>query len=533
LPNTMGPYELRSELGRGAMAKVWRAYDPVLDREVAIKEPLLPRGVDSTVAAEFGARFVREGRAAAKLSHANIVTIHAADIYDGRAALVMELVHGETLGQMLARGSLGPEVTMSLLEQLLSAVGYAHERGIVHRDIKPDNVFVTEEGRVKLGDFGIASLASDTTLTQAGTIMGTPGYMAPEQVTGEPVDARADIFAIGVLAHEMLTGKNPFGASEGLPVTTIMYRIVHQAPTEIPPEALAGLPGDMRGVLEAALAKDPADRFPDAASFSAALTGRGPLPVPGSSRPAGAATPAAHMGGTILGRLSAIKSATMISRPAPGKMEATWLHSWLPYAAIVFVGLIVMIALLVSAKTGGSGSDNGASGPATTSTAAVVTTTTALPGTVVQITKYGAELTLPVGWKVSKKLMVDGSVSWFEAKGPQSTFARCISQGGWAGWHGGGPESYHEGDRRNFVKKHPEVVDVGLAEAWLGQVQGLRWDYAYKVNGKPWAGIGFYFPLNANSHQTPSLISVSFPNTPEMRAQVEAMLSTLRIPSGG
>jgi tRNA A-37 threonylcarbamoyl transferase component Bud32 len=353
LPGKLGPYEIRSELGRGAMAQVWRAYDPVLDREVAIKEPLLPKAVDSTMAAEFGARFVREGRAAAKLNHPGIVTIHAADIYEGRAALVMELVDGQTLGEMLGRGPLDKKLALSLMEQLLSAAGYAHARGIVHRDIKPDNIFINRDHQAKLADFGIASLASDSTLTQAGTIMGTPGYMAPEQITGGTVDARADLFSLGVVFYEMLTGNNPFGATEGLPATTVMYRIVHQAPPELTPEALTGLPPQLRSVLEAALAKDPDDRFPDAASFLAALKGEGPLPVPGSSRPAGAALPAAHAGGTILGRLSAIKSATMISRPSSGKQEATWRRSWVPYAAVVAVGLIVMIALLVSAKGGG------------------------------------------------------------------------------------------------------------------------------------------------------------------------------------
>jgi hypothetical protein len=205
---------------------------------------------------------------------------------------------------------------------------------------------------VKLADFGIASLASDSTLTQAGTIMGTPGYMAPEQITGDPVDARADLFAVGVLAYEMLTGTNPFGASEGLPVTTIMYRIVHQAPPELPPEALAGLPVDVRPILEAALAKDPASRFPDAAGYLSALKGEGPLPAPEiTGAPVSAAT-AGHPGGTILGRLSAIKSATMISRPSSGKQEATWRRSWVPYAVVMVVGVIVVIALIASSGTG-------------------------------------------------------------------------------------------------------------------------------------------------------------------------------------
>ncbi len=351
MARTLGPYKIHSELGRGAMAVVWRAHDSVLERDVAIKEPLLPQGLDALAQTEFGARFVREAKAAARLNHPNIVTIHAADIYDGHPAIVMELIEGQTLGQMLERGPLDKALAIHVLEQLLSAVGYAHERGIVHRDIKPDNIFVTPDGRVKLADFGIASLASDSTLTQAGTIMGTPGYMAPEQITGAPVDGRADLFSCGVLAYEMLTGQNPFGATEGLPTTTVMYRIVHQAPPELPAEALAELPANLSSVLGAALAKDPADRFSDAASFLAALGGQGSLPVPGL----GTAVGAAQGMGTMMARLSRVKSATMISR-GPGKpQEASWTKSWLPYAAVVGIGLIIMIALLASAGGGGGG----------------------------------------------------------------------------------------------------------------------------------------------------------------------------------
>jgi tRNA A-37 threonylcarbamoyl transferase component Bud32 len=347
----LGPYEIRSELGRGAMAQVWRAYDPVLDREVAIKEPLLPKGVDSTVAAEYGARFVREGRAAAKLSHANIVTIHAADIYEGRAALVMELVEGKTLGDLLSRGPLEKKLAANLMGQLLSAVGYAHSKGIVHRDIKPDNI--NRDHQAKLADFGIASLASDSTLTQAGTIMGTPGYMAPEQITGERVDARADLFALGVVFYEMITGRNPFGATEGLATTTVMYRIVHQAPPELSAEALDGLPPQFRSVLQVAMAKDPDGRFSDAQHFLAALRGEEPAVAGGG----GSQAVLGQRAGTILTRLSSIKSATMISPRSSGRAhEPSWLRSWVPYAVVVGLGVIVMIALLVVAKTGGGGS---------------------------------------------------------------------------------------------------------------------------------------------------------------------------------
>jgi eukaryotic-like serine/threonine-protein kinase len=146
MTDMLGPYELRGELGRGAMAIVWRGFDPKLEREVAIKEPVIPLTADEATRADLAERFVREGRAAAKLNHPGIVTIHAADVYDGRPAIVMELIEGETLSGVLARGALPAPAALSVLDQLLDAVSYAHEHGIVHRDIKPDNVFVTPTG---------------------------------------------------------------------------------------------------------------------------------------------------------------------------------------------------------------------------------------------------------------------------------------------------------------------------------------------------------------------------------------------------
>jgi serine/threonine-protein kinase len=263
----LGPYELRGELGRGAMAVVWRAFDPKLEREVAIKEPIVSATADDAVRADLSARFVREGKAAAQLNHPGIVTIHDADVFDGRPAIVMELIEGQTLSSLLEWGPLSQSEAVAILEQLLDAAGYAHQRGVVHRDIKPDNVFVTPQGRVKLADFGIAHIGGSATVqTQAGTVMGTPGYMAPEQVTGGAVDARTDIFAIGVIAYEIFTGRNPFGTSEGVSPTTVMYRIVHEVPTPVA-STDASTASPMAPVVARAMAKNSADRYQDAAQM--------------------------------------------------------------------------------------------------------------------------------------------------------------------------------------------------------------------------------------------------------------------------
>lgn len=325
----LGPFELRGEIGRGAMAVVWRGYDPTLDREVALKEPFVAPGTDPAVAAELAARFIREGRAAARLNHPGIVTIYSAEVYDGRSVIAMELIDGRTLADIVDCGPLDPASTTALIDQLLAAVGYAHAAGVVHRDIKPDNVFVTSDGRAKLADFGIAHVGADASLTMAGSVMGTPGYMSPEQIAGQPVDARADLFAVGVMAHEMLTGRNPYGATEGTAATTVMYRIVHEPLPALGLRTPAGV--DLDSVLAVATAKDPAQRFSDAAGFRAALSGGAvPTIVPGQ-----AYAPALAPAGT---------------KPA-----------WLPYALVGGIGTLALAGLLIA--SGGNATGSGAPAP--------------------------------------------------------------------------------------------------------------------------------------------------------------------------
>jgi serine/threonine protein kinase len=323
----LGPYELRGELGRGAMAKVWRAFDPKLEREIAIKEPLFDKRLSDDVLDEMSERFVKEGKAAARLNHPGIVTIYAADIYGKRPAIVMELIDGITLGEMLDAGPLSPKAALDVLDQLLDAVGYAHLQGVVHRDIKPDNIFITKDGRVKLADFGIAHIedSSLTKKTQVGTVLGTPGYMAPEQAMGSAIDNRTDLFAIATIAYEMLTGQNPFGAGEGTNSTTLLYRIVHEPAPALPEIVTQELSADMRPAILAALSKDPDGRPQDAASFKAMLHGA-PAPAPGS-RP---------MPSSVLAE--AAKNQT--SRP-----------KWLPYAVVGGIGAAALIAVFVFATT--------------------------------------------------------------------------------------------------------------------------------------------------------------------------------------
>lgn len=335
----LGDYQIVGELGRGAMAVVWRAFDTRLEREVALKEPLFPHGMDAGTREELAARFVREGKTAARLNHPGIVTIFNAEVIAGRPLISMELITGSTLASLIEHGPLAIDQAMSILDQLLDAVGYAHAQGIVHRDIKPDNVFVTNNGQVKLADFGIAHVEAQGTMTQAGTILGTPGYMSPEQVQGGLADARSDIFSVGVIAYELLVGRDPFGAADGVSATAIMYRIVHEEAPELA-FTMPHVPQRLSEVIRIAMAKDPSFRFATAGAMRDALRG-GPVVVGGSSY---------EMPGT------APVPSGWIPADAPAKRPS----GFMLYVGIAAVGLAVIVGLVIAATSGTTGAQGSA-----------------------------------------------------------------------------------------------------------------------------------------------------------------------------
>lgn len=275
----IGPYELRGELGRGAMAVVWRAWDSTLEREVAVKEPLMRADLLPEARAEFVSRFQQECRTAARLNHQNIITVYDAGVFDGRPAVIMELVNGETLESMLGRGILSPQHAVSFEVQLLAALQYAHAAGVVHRDVKPGNVFVTNDGRLKLADFGIACLRGGSASSQSGVVLGSTGYMAPEQIRGLPADHRSDIFSAGVVLYQMLTARSPFDA--GNPLAT-MDNAMNAA---VPRTGLTWSGVDLDSIIAAATAKDPTHRYSTAQDMSTALgAGAASAPAPQAAR---------------------------------------------------------------------------------------------------------------------------------------------------------------------------------------------------------------------------------------------------------
>jgi predicted Ser/Thr protein kinase len=248
---------LFAELGRGAMGTVYKARDPKIDRLVAIKTIAVANSQANDLG-DYCERFFREARAAGRLSHPGIVTIYDVDEEETGPFIVMEYVAGCTLEQLLTgdRKRVSPTMAVDLAEQLALALHYAHTQGIVHRDIKPANIIITEGGRAKIADFGIAKLDL-TQLTATGHVLGTPSYMSPEQIEGEEVDARSDLFSLGVVLYSMLTGYRPF---QGNSAATISYKLVYKDP--VPVTALnAALPMHCDYVVSRALAKRPQERY--------------------------------------------------------------------------------------------------------------------------------------------------------------------------------------------------------------------------------------------------------------------------------
>jgi serine/threonine-protein kinase len=251
-----GRYEVVSELGRGSMGVVYEGFDPVIGRRIAIKT-MLTEGLTSQEFQEFKARFQREAQAAGVLSHPNIVNVFDYGEDSGILYLIMEYLEGKSLEKLLEeQGMLPIQTIIPMYDQVCSALDHAHQHSVVHRDIKPANIMILHNGLVKVTDFGIAKMMS-MGMTQAGQVLGTPNYMSPEQVKGRQVDGRSDIFSLGIILYDLVTGEMPFG---GQNITTVIYKIINENP--IPPRELdATIHPGLSYVICKALAKSPDERY--------------------------------------------------------------------------------------------------------------------------------------------------------------------------------------------------------------------------------------------------------------------------------
>src|SRR5271165_706798 len=269
----LGQYEIRSPLGAGGMGEVYRAHDTRLDREVAIK--VLPEYL--TYDSERLRRFEQEARAAAALNHPNILAVYQMATHEGVSYMVTELLEGETLRERLRRGPIPLRKAIDYAVQIAHGLAAAHDKGIVHRDLKPENLFVTKDGRVKILDFGLAKLVqprdasgAEATLasgTEPGMVMGTVGYMSPEQVRGKTADHRSDIFSFGTVLYEMVTGKHTFRKPTS---AETMTAILKEEPPSISQIAPTSPPGLQR-VVHRCLEKSPEQRFQSASDLAFAL----------------------------------------------------------------------------------------------------------------------------------------------------------------------------------------------------------------------------------------------------------------------
>src|SRR5919107_29054 len=251
-------YDVGRGLGSGGMGEVFLARDRVLGRDVALKVLRRQYAGDR----EFAERFKREARSAASLSHPNIVQVYdRGDTEDGASYIAMEYVPGGTLKEkIVGEGPLGTREAAALVAQVAEALGAAHERGMVHRDIKPQNVLLTDKGDVKVADFGIARAGSSVTISKTGTVMGTAGYMSPEQALGKPATSKSDLYSLGVVLYEALTGELPFTADNPIAVSMKHVNEPLRPPVQLNPR----IPRGMNAIVTKLLAKDPEDRYADA-----------------------------------------------------------------------------------------------------------------------------------------------------------------------------------------------------------------------------------------------------------------------------
>ena len=335
-------YQVEARIGAGGMAEVYRGFDPILNRTVAVKV-LLPQFARDT---SFVQRFRREAQAAARLNQPNIVGVYDTGADDGTQYIVMEFVEGRTLGEFMETGRRPtPVQSAEIAQKICGALSAAHAVGVIHRDIKPGNVMVTREGTVKVMDFGIARVLGPETAPQTSAVLGTASYLSPEQAQGSPVDARTDIYSLGVVLYEMLTGRPPF---MGDTPVAVAYKQVNETPV-VPSQLNADVPPRLDAVVMKALSKNPSNRYQTADEFSADLE----RVIKGQDVEA---TP-------LLGGAAAGAATQVISRPQHTEVlppteepEGSGRKVWLG----ILIGILVVAIfgaagyLLVSSLTGGN-----------------------------------------------------------------------------------------------------------------------------------------------------------------------------------
>ncbi len=416
IPAKLGKYEVRRELGRGAMGVVYEGFDPSIQRRVALKTVKSDQ-LESLEADEILERFKREAQAAGRLTHANIVGIYEFGEDNGTVFIAMEFVEGKELKEYFDADQRFPiEEVRRIMGEILDALDYSHRQGVVHRDIKPANIILLASGAAKVADFGIARLETST-LTQAGSVLGTPSYMSPEQFMGQTVDGRSDIFSAGVVLYQFLTGERPFTGA----FTTIMHKVLKENPP-LPSELNVQVPMAFDGVVRKALAKRPEDRYQSAAEFRQAIlaVNTGPSAVeatlvtaPGAAVTGGAGG-AGGFGGSANPPVPAGSAPPPLVLPAAPKSNA---GLFLGIAATLVIVLAGATYMVMQKRTQGSVETGAASTGAAPSSTAQAAPGLAIP---VSATASGVAATgvvAPIAAAVNQAPAVDNGIATITAIG--------------------------------------------------------------------------------------------------------------------
>jgi serine/threonine protein kinase len=367
----LGKYEIKRPLGRGAMGVVYEGWDPIIARRVAIKTVKLPDNADDPETEEALARFRREAQAAGRLIHPNIVGVFDYGETNDLAYIVMEFVDGPPLKNVLdkqERFAL-PDI-VRVMDDLLTGLQFSHDRGVVHRDIKPANVMLTSGGQAKIADFGIARIESSS-MTQAGTLLGTPAYMSPEQFMGQVVDARTDIYSSGVLLYQLLTGERPYEGG----LSAIMHKALNTEPPW-PSQLSVTAPPAFDAVVKRAMAKRPEERYPSATAFMAAVRAAVNAPAGAVSEPNESEDEATMVSTPTPRPIIPVAAAPAPVRPPPAAAPAPVVAA-LPRRSSPVP--MIAAAVAVIAVAGGGGAWYVLSKPAATTTASNTPTITAPP----------------------------------------------------------------------------------------------------------------------------------------------------------
>ena len=351
----VGDYEIVSTLGVGGMGRVYRVRNVISDRTEAMKV-LLP---DLVAEPDLAVRFISEIRMLASFDHPNIAQLHTAFQVDNQLVMMMEFVEGSSLEQIAKRGPIPQSEVINYMQQVLAALSYAHGRGVIHRDIKPANIMVTSQGTVKLMDFGIAKSRTEQDLTRPGTTMGSLYYMSPEQVRGGTVDARSDLYSVGVMMYELLAGRRPFVADSAYEILNQQCNVVPQPPLEVNTQ----LPPPLSDIIVCAMAKDPANRFQNAQALGNALRQVAAMQNDPTKKEEAAYSPVAIPGAAQSAQPAAAQASAQGFVPAASFVQPSSGHRgvWITVGALAVLVVVACAAiglprlLHTSAKTEGDG----------------------------------------------------------------------------------------------------------------------------------------------------------------------------------